>query len=109
MMTQTERAQAARSIAPPTSGPLSGTRLSQFAMSPFSATSKQPRIVTSICPPRIMAKLSAECTIDAPLRSVTRRLPASTRSGSAAFSDANGPQPMMPFSDWMNTSRSAGT
>ena len=47
--------------------------------------------------------------MDAPLRNVMRRLPASTRSVSAALSAASGPQPMMPFSDWMNTSRPSGT
>ena len=39
MMTRTSRAQAARSIAPPTSGPRFGTRMSQLARSPFAATS----------------------------------------------------------------------
>ena len=49
-----------------------------------------------------------ESTMDAPGRSVMRRLPASTRSGSARSDDASGPTPMTPFSDWMKTSRLRG-
>ena len=106
MMTHTSRAQAARSMAPPTSGPLFGTRMSQLARSPFAATSNAPRIVTSIWPPRIIANDQEESTIDAPGRSVMRRLPASTRSVSALSGAASGPTPTTPFSEWRNTSTS---
>ena len=44
--------------------------------------------------------------IDAPGRSVMRRLLASTRSGSARSGDATGPAPITPFSEWMNMSAS---
>ena len=57
-------------------------------------------------PPRIMANDHDESTIDAPGRSVMRRLPASTRSVSALSGAASGPTPITPFSDWMNTSTS---
>src|ERR1044072_3303355 len=79
MMRMPPRAQAARSIAPPTSGPRFGTPMSQLARSPFAATSNAPRIVTSIWPPRIIANAPEEATLEAPGRSVMRRLPASTR------------------------------
>ena len=108
MMTRTSRAQAARSIAPPTSGPRLGTRMSQLARSPFAATSNAPRIVTSICPPRIIANDHEESTIEAPGRKVMRRLPASTRSVSALSFSASGPTPITPFSDWRVTSTSGG-
>ena len=44
--------------------------------------------------------------MDAPGRSVMRRLPASTRSVSARSGGASGPAPITPFSDWMKTSTS---
>ena len=108
MMTQTALAPTARSMAPPTSGPLPARRMSQLARSPFSATSNAPRIVTSMWPPRIMAKEAALSTMVAPRLSVIRRLPASTRSESAASGAARGPTPMTPFSDWKVTARPAG-
>ena len=70
----------------------------------MAATSKAPRMVTSIWPPRIIANDQTESTIEAPGRSVMRRLLASTRSGSARSGGATGPAPITPFSDWMNTS-----
>ncbi len=45
-----------------------------------------PSTATSMCPPRIIAKDSAESKKDAPGRTVTVSLPALIRSGSTASS-----------------------
>jgi hypothetical protein len=74
---------ATRSIAPPipfTTFP----GIIQFARSPLAATSMAPRIAMSICPPRIIAKLSAEEKKLDVGRAVIVCLPALVRSGSAS-------------------------
>ncbi len=59
MVTITRLTPATRSIAPPMPLPIL-PGIIQLARSPFSATSMAPRIDRSMCPPRTMAKLSAE-------------------------------------------------
>ena len=60
-----------------------------------------------MCPPRIIAKESAEEKNEAPGRIVTVSLPALIRSGSTSASVGYGPRPRMPFSDWRMTSMPA--
>jgi hypothetical protein len=104
--TQTSRAPATRSIAPPTAGFLPGTY--QFARSPCAETCRAPSTVTSRWPPRTMANDVAESTIAAPLISVTGCLPASVRSGSSWPGGGAGPGPRTPFSACRTTSAPAG-
>ena len=59
IITNTDLAPMARSIAPPTAGIAPGAPVCQLARSPRSETWKAPRTQTSRCPPRIMAKESA--------------------------------------------------
>ena len=58
----------------------------QFARSPLQATSMAPSTATSMCPPRIIAKLVAESKKEPPGSIVTVSLPAFTRSGSTSSS-----------------------
>ena len=74
---------ATRSIAPPMPFTILPGMV-QLAMSPFSATSMAPRMVRSIWPPRIIAKLSAEEKKLELGRIVIVCLPALIRSGSAS-------------------------
>ena len=62
-----------------------------------------------MCPPRIIAKLSALEKKLAPGTAVTVCLPAFTRSGSISDSRGNGPIPSSPFSDCSHTCMPAGT
>ena len=62
-----------------------------------------------MCPPRIMAKLSALEKKLAPLTAVTVCLPALMRSASTSASLGKGPMPSRPFSDWSHTVMPAGT
>ena len=48
----------------------------KFARSPLAETCSAPRTETSMCPPRIMAKDSAESKVDAPGTIVTVSFPA---------------------------------
>lgn len=59
IMTKTDLAPMARSIAPPTAGIASGAPVCQLARSPVLETWNAPRTQTSRWPPRIMAKESA--------------------------------------------------
>ena len=95
--TTTRCTPATRSIAPPmpfTSLP----GIIQLARSPFSATCIAPRIARLMCPPRIMAKLSALEKKLAPGSAVTVCLPALIRSESSSSSVGKGPMPSRPFS-----------
>ena len=99
---------ATRSIAPPIPFTIL-PGIIQFARSPCSLTWSAPRMLTSIFPARIMAKLSCELNMDAPGIAVTVSFPALMRSGSISSSNGNGPIPSMPFSLCNQTSRPAGT
>ena len=57
----------------------------------------------SMCPPRIIAKLSAEEKYELIGSAVTVCLPALIRSGSSSPSYGKGPMPSMPFSDCSTT------
>ena len=81
----------------------------QLARSPLAATSIAPRIARSTCPPRIIAKLSADEKKDEVGSAVTVCLPALIRSGSTSPALGNGPMPSIPFSDCSVTRTSAGT
>ena len=61
-----------------------------------------------MCPPRIIAKESADEKNAAPGRIVTVSFPALIRSGSTSSSAGYGPRPRMPFSDWRMTSMPDG-
>ena len=61
-----------------------------------------------MCPPRIIAKLSAEEKYDEPGNCVIVCLPALIRSASSSPSYGNGPMPSMPFSDCRMTFMPAG-
>ncbi|QYU67052.1 PAS-domain containing protein [Leptolyngbya sp. 15MV] len=63
-----------------------------------------PRMHRSMCPPRIIAKLSDEEKKLAPRRAVTVCFPALIRSASTSASAGNGPMPSSPFSDCSHTS-----
>ena len=63
----------------------------------------------SMCPPRIIAKDSADVKNDAPGTTVTVSFPALMRSGSSSPSSGYGPTPRIPFSDWSTTSIPGGT
>jgi len=63
----------------------------------------------SMCPPRIMAKDSADEKKLAPVRAVTVCFPALIRSASTSLSRGKGPIPSSPFSDCSHTSIAAGT
>jgi hypothetical protein len=56
-----------------------------------------------------MAKLSAWCTKEPPVRRVTCVVLALIRNGLTWSGDGAGPTPMTPFSAWKITSRSIGT
>src|SRR3712207_203748 len=96
-------------MAPPTAVAVSFSLVAHFARSPFSATSKPPSTQRSMWPPRIMAKLSACPTKEAPGTSVIGCLPALMSQGSSRPFSGAGPMPITPFSDWKTTSRSGGT
>ena len=63
----------------------------KLAKSPLADTCRAPRTETSIWPPRIMAKDSAESKVEAPGTTVTVSLPALIRS--ASISDSSGYAP----------------
>jgi len=56
-----------------------------------------------MCPPRIIAKLSAEEKYDVIGSAVTVCLPALIKSASSSPSKGKGPVPSMPFSDCSTT------
>ena len=98
---------ATRSMAPPI--PLTiFPGIIQLAISPEPLTCIAPRMHMSMCPPRIIAKDSADEKYDAPARAVTVCLPALIKSASTASSFGNGPIPSSPFSDCNHTSIPAG-
>mmetsp|Transcript_22955 Transcript_22955/g.55691 ORF Transcript_22955/g.55691 Transcript_22955/m.55691 type:complete len:211 (+) Transcript_22955:99-731(+) len=97
IVTTTRLPQLTRSIAPPIPFTIF-PGITQFAKSPFSATSSAPSTVTSMCEPRIIAKLSPEENIEDPGRVVTVSLPALIRSGCSSPGSGYGPMPRSPFS-----------
>ena len=108
IVTTTRFTPATRSIAPPM--PLTilpGTI--QFARSPSCEICIAPRMHRSTCPPRIIAKESADEKKLAPVRAVTVCLPALMRSASTSAARGKGPIPNRPFSDCSQTSIPAGT
>src|SRR5215218_2137657 len=70
----------------------------QLARSPLCATCSPLRVDRSMCPPRIMAKRSAELESLLVGSAVMVCLPALIRSGSSSPSKRKGPSPSMPFS-----------
>ena len=85
MITTTRFARATRSIAPPMPFTIL-PGIIQFARSPSFETCIAPRIARSMCPPRIIAKLSALEKKLAPGIVVMVSLPALIRSGSTLSS-----------------------
>mmetsp|Transcript_24335 Transcript_24335/g.75388 ORF Transcript_24335/g.75388 Transcript_24335/m.75388 type:complete len:257 (+) Transcript_24335:443-1213(+) len=98
MVTTTRHPLDTRSMAPPM--PLTILPgITQLARSPLGATSSAPRIVRSMCPPRIIANDWSDEKMDDDGRYDTVCLPALMRSASTSFSSGNGPMPSRPFSD----------
>ena len=75
-------------------------------MSPVAETCIAPSTATSMSPPRIIPKLSAESKNAAPGFTVMVSLPALMSFGSSSPSNGYGPTPSTPFSECRITLRS---
>ena len=80
-----------------------------LVLAAFTLTCIAPRIARSMCPPRIIAKLSALVKKLAPGRTVMVSLPALMRSASSLPATGYGPTPSTPFSLWSTTSTPSAT
>ena len=76
----------------------------QFASRPRASTCSPPRTLTSKCPPRISPKDRQVSKLQAPGMAPIGRPPASVKYGSSIPISGKASMPMMPFSDWKNTS-----
>ena len=79
------------------------------ALSPFSDTYMEPKIIRSTCWPRIIPKLKPESKKLAPGKVVMVCFPALIKSASSSPSNGNGPMPKTPFSLWNSTEISVRT